>query len=240
LLAAALLLTGCTGGGPQPTETLADGTAPATEPATSTPTTSRPAPGPTHSPTSAPGGGTRGTTGESDDSSGSGGGSGSGGTGSGSGGSPTPAVTWCTGANLSVAVAADPQRSEMGRRAFRITFTNVGRAACTMKGYPQVSATGRGSHTPIGEPAVPDERYTPRLERLAPGASRAAMLLAVNIDEHGGPYGDGDTDRCGTATGDGYLISAPADPKVFQISRSDMLACTTEVQWMRVSPVLVP
>jgi hypothetical protein len=128
----------------------------------------------------------------------------------------------------------------MGRRAFRITFTNTSRVTCTMKGYPQVAATGRGSHTPIGEAAYPDERYTPRTERLAPGASRAAMLLADNIDEHGGPYNDGDTDRCGTTTGDGYLISAPADPKVFQVSRSGMLACTTDVQWMRVSPVLVP
>jgi hypothetical protein len=240
LVSAALLLTGCTGAGPEPTETLADGTAPATVPATATPTASRPAPTPASSQTSAPGGGTGGTTGGSG---GSGtGGSSSGGTGGsgGSGGTPTPAVPWCTGANLSVAVTADPQRSELGRRAFRITFTNIGRTACTMKGYPQVSATGRGSHTPVGEPAFPDERYTPRLERLAPGASRAAMLLADNIDEHGGPYGDGDTDRCGTTTGDGYLISAPADPKVFQVSRTGMLACTTEVQWMRVSPVLVP
>lgn len=213
LVSAALLLTGCTGSGPEPRETLADGAAPvpASSPAT-------PASDPSSASALTPSDG--------------GGGSSSG------GGGPTRAAKPCAAADLTVAVASDPQRSEMGRRAFRITFTNTGAAACTLKGYPQVAATGRGARTPIGEAAEPDESYTPKTERLAPGRSKAAILLAVNIDEHGGPYGDGGTDRCGTAAGDGYVISPPASPKVFWVARSGMLACTTEVHWMRVSPVL--
>src|SRR3954447_22221402 len=252
LMSVALLLTGCTSAGPQPTKTLADGTAPAPVSSPPAPTTSRPVP-PSSSPTtaSADAGGAGGGTGSSGAGAGggrgggrgsTGGGSGSsgGGSGSGSGGTPKPAVQPCADGNLSVTVAPDPQRSELGRRAFRITFVNTGDTACTLKGYPQVAATGRGAHTPIGQPADPDERYTPKTERLAPGGSKAAMLLADNIDEHGGPYNDGDTDYCGTAAGDGYFISAPASPKVFWVARSGMLACTTEVHWMRVSPVLTP
>lgn len=240
LISAALLLAGCTGAGPEPTETLADGTAPVPVSSPATPAASRPVPSsarPTATSAADDGTSGRGST----DGGGSGGGSGSTGGGSGSsGGTPPTAARPCAAADLSVSLAADPQRSEMGHRAFLITFRNTGDTTCTLKGYPQVAATGRGAHTPIGEAADPDEGYTPKTERLAPGGSRAAILLAVNLDEHGGPYGDGDTDRCGTTTGDGYVISPPASPKVFQVPRSGMLACTTEVHWMRVSPVLVP
>jgi hypothetical protein len=238
LVSAALLLTGCTGAGPEPTETLADGPAPVPASSSAAPAPSRPAPSSARpTATSAAddsGAGSSGGGGSSSSGSGSSGGSGSGG-----GSTPTP-VRACTGAELAVSVAADPQRSEMGQRAFRITFRNIGKVPCTLKGYPQVAATGRGTHTPIGEAAEPDVRYTPKTERLAPGGTRAAILLADNIDEHGGPYSDGDTDHCGTTAGDGYVISPPESAKVFEVDRDHLWACTTEVHWMRVSPVLVP
>jgi hypothetical protein len=240
LLSAALLLSGCTGGAdPRPTETLADGTAPATiEPSPSGSVAADPAtasPSPTTAGSKGGGGSSGGT--------GSGGGSTGGGTsGGGSGGASKPpsAIQPCVDDVLSIRVAADPQRSERGQRAFRITFVNTGKVACTLRGYPQVGATGRGDRSPIGQPAEPDVRYTAKTERLAVGGSIAAILLADNIDANGGPYNDGDSDRCGTATGTGYTISPPESATVFWVPRDRMLACTTEVTWMHVTPVLVP
>jgi hypothetical protein len=150
------------------------------------------------------------------------------------------AVEACRGSALAVSVASDPQRSEMGKRAFRITFKNSGKVACTLHGFPQVGATGRGGRTPIGTAAEPLVQGVPTTQRLRAGGSATALLLADNIDDHGGPYSDGDTDRCGTATATGYNISPPESATVFWVPRDRMFACTTEVVWMHVTPVLQP
>lgn len=64
---------------------------------------------------------------------------------------------------------------------YALEFTNVMHRACSLYGYPQVSAyrAGRVTGIRIGGAAVRDTSVTPQTVRLAPGATAHAVLRVV-------------------------------------------------------------
>ena len=83
-----------------------------------------------------------------------------------------------TSGNVSVWVAADQGNGAAGTIFYPLEFTNVSRHACSMFGYPGVSAISRSGHQ-LGSPANRESGGgfgTPRTVILAPGATVHAIL----------------------------------------------------------------
>lgn len=94
--------------------------------------------------------------------------------------SKASAVSSCTGAELAVWIAANQEQGSGGRLFMPLEFTNVSKQACTLFGYPGVSAIS-ASGTQLGNAAT---RYTvakPTTVTLAAGATAYAQLVYSNV-----------------------------------------------------------
>ncbi len=81
----------------------------------------------------------------------------------------------CTASELGVWVAADQADGAAGTVFFPLEFTNLGGHACTLFGFPGVSALDSHGHQ-LGSPASWDHSVPPKLVTLAPGASAHSVL----------------------------------------------------------------
>ena len=66
-----------------------------------------------------------------------------------------------------------------GSTYYRLELTNLSRSACTLFGYPRVSAVDLAAHR-LGSAATRDAAHAARKVRLAPGASATAVLRIVD------------------------------------------------------------
>ena len=97
------------------------------------------------------------------------------------GASAAPAATpACTTANLSVWVDISQGSAAAGHTYYPLDFTNTGSHACTLSGYPGVSAT-TATGAQIGRAAGRDSRYKARTVTIAPGGSAHAILTWVEV-----------------------------------------------------------
>jgi len=85
------------------------------------------------------------------------------------------AVPACTADNLGVWVAVSQLDGAAGSAFYPLQFTNLGRHACAMRGFPGVSAVDRNGHQ-LGSPAGWDHTRPVRTVVLAPGATAHAIL----------------------------------------------------------------
>jgi Protein of unknown function (DUF4232) len=93
-----------------------------------------------------------------------------------SSGRPAPApVPACTAADLGAWVASDQGNGAAGSIYFPLQFTNLTRHACSMRGFPGVSAVNRLGRE-LGSPASREYTSVPRTVVLAPGATVHAIL----------------------------------------------------------------
>lgn len=85
-----------------------------------------------------------------------------------------PGTPPCTASDLGVWVAADQGGMAMGTMYWPLEFTNLSQRACTMRGFPRVSAIGNWRQ--LGRPAARDHAVPAGTVRLAPGATAYALL----------------------------------------------------------------
>src|ERR1700677_1324915 len=89
----------------------------------------------------------------------------------------TPA---CSTANLSVWLDLSRSSGAAGTIAYPLDFTNTGSRACTLYGYPGVSATGPGGGQ-IGRAAGRDPLYKAKTVTIPAGGTAHAQLLWTEI-----------------------------------------------------------
>ena len=85
------------------------------------------------------------------------------------------AIPACTADNLGVWVAISQLDGAAGSAFYPLQFTNLGRHACAMRGFPGVSAVNRNGHQ-LGSPAGWDHTRPVRTVVLAPGATAHSVL----------------------------------------------------------------
>jgi hypothetical protein len=81
----------------------------------------------------------------------------------------------CTAADLGTWVAADQGDGAAGTVFFPLELTNLSGHACSLFGFPGVSATDSHGHR-LGGPARWDRSVPPHLVTLAPGATAHSVL----------------------------------------------------------------
>jgi Protein of unknown function (DUF4232) len=85
------------------------------------------------------------------------------------------AVRACTADDLGAWVAVTQLNGAAGTTYYPLQFTNLGRHACAMRGFPGVSAVDRNLHQ-LGRAAGRDHVIPVRTVVLAPGATAHAIL----------------------------------------------------------------
>jgi hypothetical protein len=88
-----------------------------------------------------------------------------------------------------------------GSTFYRLKFTNLSGRACTLRGYPGVSAVSLGGRQ-LGRAASRDNSRPARRVRLARGASARALLRIVNV-------GNFSTSACHPVTAAGIRVFPP-------------------------------
>jgi hypothetical protein len=83
----------------------------------------------------------------------------------------------CVTSGLRITVGADARAADRAVSGYRLEFTNVSGAACTLSGYPQVAAY-RGDGVQVGNAAGRDTSAAARRVLLAPGATAHAGVIA--------------------------------------------------------------
>jgi len=96
-------------------------------------------------------------------------------TSSGTASTSAAAIHPCTTSDLGAWVAADQGSGAAGSIYFPLQFTNLSNHACSMRGFPGVSAIDRNGHQ-LGSPAGWGSVTAPRTVVLAPGATAHAIL----------------------------------------------------------------
>ncbi|HEX6521887.1 MAG TPA: DUF4232 domain-containing protein [Streptosporangiaceae bacterium] len=84
-------------------------------------------------------------------------------------------VRACTAGDLGAWVAVDQGNGAAGSIYFPLQFTNLSGHACSLRGFPGVSALDRSGHQ-LGSPANRDHMSTPRTVVLAAGATAHAVF----------------------------------------------------------------
>jgi hypothetical protein len=100
--------------------------------------------------------------------------------------SPTSGGGPCTSGQLSATVGSG--QGAAGTEIYRLVFTNVGSASCTLQGYPGVSFVGANG-VQLGSPAIRRGSTTPPLTSLEPKQSVYATFTypgSGNICGNGG------------------------------------------------------
>jgi hypothetical protein len=84
----------------------------------------------------------------------------------------------------SVSVTGAGDRLEPGGTYYTLEFTNVSARACSLYGYPEVSAyvSGHGGGTQIGSTAAHDPSVRPQPVTLAPGQTAHSVLLVTSTE----------------------------------------------------------
>jgi hypothetical protein len=95
-----------------------------------------------------------------------------------------------------------------GHLFYNLKLTNLSGHACTLRGYPGVSAVDLRGHQ-IGSAAVRDTTTPARLIRLSPGGTASALLRLTNT-------GVFSRSACGQVTAAGFRVFPPnaTSPKI--------------------------
>jgi hypothetical protein len=144
--------------------------------------------------------------------------------------SVTAATPKCGPRALGVWVARDQSDVAAGTAFFRLEFTNLSHHACTLFGFPGVSAHASNGRQ-LGNPAARDDTIKARTVRLVPGATGYALIA----------YSDVVTGNCPNKATAAYLQVYAPDQFTADTAFWSLTACTTPGQknFMRIR-VIVP
>ena len=127
------------------------------------------------------------------------------------------AIPACATANLGVWVNLSQGSVAAGTAAFPLDFTNTGSRACTLSGYPGVSATNANGGQ-LGRAAARDPLYKAKTVTLPAGGTAHAQLLWTEI-------GNFTASGCKPATAS--LIKVyPPNSRTARAGFFDLQACT--------------
>jgi hypothetical protein len=111
-----------------------------------------------------------------------------------------PAASACTTATLDVWLDTSGNGAA-GSSYYDLQLTNLGRGACTLRGFPGVSAVDlRGDR--VGAPAAREAGHVLRTRTLAPGATVTAVVRIVDA-------GNFPTASCAPVTAAGLRVYPP-------------------------------
>jgi uncharacterized protein DUF4232 len=85
----------------------------------------------------------------------------------------------CTAAGLVIWVPDGLGNGAAGSIYYKLQFTNLSGRACTMSGFPTITAVSLSGQR-IGKPAKPEPGQKPRLVKLSKGGSATAQLRIVD------------------------------------------------------------
>jgi hypothetical protein len=138
----------------------------------------------------------------------------------------------CADDALAVDVVPDEGGGAAGSVGYSVTFTNTGDTECALAGYPGVSVVGGGDGTQFGPAAERAEESAVETVPLAPGATAAATMTAVNL------AGDGGALECDVAEGDGWRVYPPHSYAAVFVDDPGVPACIDEAVFLHLqSPV---
>jgi hypothetical protein len=134
----------------------------------------------------------------------------------------------CNTASLSVWVDANQSSGAAGTIAYALEFTNIGKKACTLIGYPGVSATG-ASLKQLGDAASRNPLFPARLVTIPAGGTAHADLF----------WSDGEVYTSGCKPTTARLIKVyPPNSKTYKIGFFDLAVCTLKKHvYLRTSVV---
>jgi hypothetical protein len=125
----------------------------------------------------------------------------------------------CGPSDLGVWVARDQMGAAAGTFYFPLEFTNLSHHACTLFGFPGVSARASNGKL-LGNSASRDTAVKARTVKLAPGATAYALL----------EYSDVVTSNCPKKATAAYLLVYAPDQRVANTAFWSLTACTTPGQ----------
>jgi len=99
---------------------------------------------------------------------------------------PAAAAPKCATTALSAWMPAGPGSGYAGGAVYELEISNTSPHACTLYGFPGVSALGSNGHQ-LGSPANWDHAHPSRLLTLSPGATAHAVLRIVDVGNFGNP-----------------------------------------------------
>jgi hypothetical protein len=140
-----------------------------------------------------------------------------------SGRSAAPASTAapkCATAALTAWMPAGPGNGYAGGAVYELEISNTSARACTLYGFPGVSALGSNGHQ-LGSPASWDHAHPSQLLTLSPGATAHAVLRIVDVSVLGNPK-----QPCNPAKAAALRIIPPNDRTSIEIPFS-FNACAT-------------
>lgn len=146
-------------------------------------------------------------------------------------GAPSQTVPECTQPMLSASVTHIPNSDGAGRTAYQLRLRNVSSQNCRIAGFPGVSVVGHGDGTQIGQPADRTTSPAGQPKVLIPNASSDARIIAVNIDENGGPLGS----DCKVVKADGWRIYPPNGTRALYAPYPGLIACSSDTTWLQVT-----
>ena len=131
--------------------------------------------------------------------------------------SAAPAVTpACTSANLSVWLDPSQGNAAAGTVSYPLEFTNVGKHACTVFGYPGVSAV-RANGKQLGDAAIRNPLFKAALVTIPAGGTAHADLF----------YSDGEVFTSGCRPATASLIKVyPPNQKAAKVGFFSLASCT--------------
>jgi hypothetical protein len=115
---------------------------------------------------------------------------------------PTAAATKaCPASGLVVWAGEEPGGGAAGSVYYRVEFTNLSTATCTLRGYPKVNAVDLKGHR-IGAFATHEAGKAAKTVTLAPGQSASATLRIVDALNF-------PADKCKATTAAGLRVGVP-------------------------------
>jgi hypothetical protein len=129
------------------------------------------------------------------------------------------ATPQCGPSDLGVWVARDQTGVAAGTAYYHLEFTNLSHHACTLYGFPGVSARASNGKL-LGNPASRDHAVKARTVRLAPGRTGYALL----------EYSDVVTGNCPNKATAAYLLVYAPDQFVADTTFWSLTSCTTPGQ----------
>lgn len=140
------------------------------------------------------------------------------------------AVPNCATSSLSVWVDADQSSGGAGTFAYALEFTNRGSHACTLKGYPGVSATTLSAKQ-LGDAAGRNARFKATVVTIPAGGTAHADLL----------WSDGEVFTSGCKPAQASLIKVfPPNSKTSRTGFFSLQACTVKKHTYLFTTVLRP
>lgn len=134
----------------------------------------------------------------------------------------------CAVGRLRVRYAVDVGGGGAGSVAGKLTFTNTGSAACTLRGFPGVSYVGGGDGTQVGQAATRTDDAV-KTRTLAPGKAVSAALRRAQP----GSYGSG----CQETAVDGFRVYPPDSTESVFVAFKATGCRSTTAPLLQVGPV---